>query len=75
MTQNDVVGTNYHKAAFEILADFFLDDIVQLFAFLLLANHEFFLQLDLEESNNNKTSSSGHIFLRNARRLTAKRFL
>jgi hypothetical protein len=75
VTQNDVVGTNGHKVAFEILADFFLDDIVQLFAFLLLVNHEFFLQLDLEESNNNKTPSSGHIFLCIARRLTAKRFL
>lgn len=48
MAKNNVVSADNHKAAFKVLVDFFLDDIVQMFAFLLFVDHELFLQLDLE---------------------------
>ena len=68
MTKNDVISADDHKATFEILAYSFLDDIVQLFTFLLFVNHEFLLQLDLKEfKTKNKSSSSSHVFLRIAR--------
>lgn len=47
MAENDVIRTDDHETAFEILVDFLLDDIMQMFPFLLFVDHEFLLQLDL----------------------------
>ena len=48
MAQDDVISADDHETTFKVLADAFFDDVMQLFAFLLLINHQFFLKLNLE---------------------------
>ena len=47
VAQNDVISADDHETALEVLADSFLDDVMQLLAFLLLVNHQFFVKLNL----------------------------
>ena len=47
MTENDVIGADDHQTAFKVLVDALLDDVMQMFTFLLLVNHQLFLQLNL----------------------------
>lgn len=55
MAENDMVGADDHKTALEILTDSFLENIMQLFTFLLFVDHQFLLQLDLDIFNKNDT--------------------
>jgi hypothetical protein len=48
MAQDDMISADDHETTFKVLADTLFDDVMQLFAFLLLINHQFLLKLNLE---------------------------